>query len=705
MTEITVAVSDQAPTFTSLVAGTGALVAVGVIVLVLLEGFYLAALGLYLSLHGRRRAALNAAAVALLITTASAVVTPLAAQTAGQQPRAVEPQLTRLFSSDSLQMSFPVLSPDGRWIVFGTYEAYKGNLWAVSTAGGEPISLTTGPYGDYSAVFFPSGDRIAFLSNRPSGQGDPRPYVMTLTFDPRRGVPGTPRQVTLDASNGQALSISPDGEWLVYCTKVDTLTRLMLVPATGGASRTLAEFGSRVIWVQNTAWSGDGRFVYFSLRQRGTEARSIWRVPSVGGPPQELGSTVRQLRRILPDLGQMLLQVNQGFQAPSYEIATLEGRPVAHFGTPRNVQLSALTPDGRGFVASRSNVVAPIRVVPVAGGPARQLTEAREYDWPLGWSPDAASVFVSTRTNGQEQVLRLPVSGGPATQWAIPWSGNQLTTIGSDGQHMMFMSAPGGELRTLSMFAFADGRTRVVTRAAYYGTMMAVTGPGGTPTAGDEFLYLERAADRIEVRSTPPDGPSHLLRAFPASYAGRTGFAVHGTRIAYTEPRRDSTAVFVAEGRNGRARFVVTAPGAAEGLAWSHDGRWLAFDHYPPGQSPRHEVMVLPMGPDANLSGPPRVLDTGAFAGWQIEWLPDDRAFTVFGMTGMGNETHVLLVSLRENERPVAITRDDPSIRWGYSLSPDGRYVAYPAEISRGSSIWRVDLGDVLAGGGRTPDR
>ena len=69
-------------------------------------------------------------------------------------------------------------------------------------------------------------------------------------------------------------------------------------------------------------------------------------------------------------------------------------------------------------------------------------------------------------------------------------------------------------------------------------------------------------------------------------------------------------------------------------------------------------------------------------------------------MTGVANETHVFLVSLRDAEPPVCITRDDPSIRWGYSLSPDGRYVAYAAEIPRGSSIWRVDLGDVLTGSG-----
>ncbi len=676
-----------------------------------LVGFVLLEAGALLGagiLSTRRTRAGGAAAVLVALVSLGSPAASVS-QTPAPRIRTVEPQLTRLFSSDSLQMSSPVLSPDGRWIVFGTYEAFKGNLWAVPTAGGEPVPVTTGPYNDYAATFFPGGDRIAFLSNRPSGQGDPRTYVMTVPFDLRTGAAGTPRQVSLDVSNGQALSISPDGEWLVYCTKGDSLTTrglrdeglnvLMLVPSTGGTSRALAAFGRDVIWVQNTAWSADGRYVYFSLRQRGTDVRPIWRVATAGGSPQQLGSTAKVLRRIFPDRGQVLLQVNQGFSAPAYEIATFDGRTLARFGTPRNVQLQVPTPDGRGFVASRSNVVAPIRVVPVAGGAARQLTEAREYDWPLGWSGDGSAVYVSTRTNGQEEVLRIPVSGGPATRWATPWSGSGLATVAEDGRHMLFMASPGGELRTLSVYAFDGGRTRVVTNSAYYGTMMAVSGPGGTATLGGEFLFLQRSGDRIEVRATPPDGPSRVLRAFPERYAGRSSFAVHGSRVAWTEQRTDSTAVFVADGPSGRPRLVATVGGTAQDLVWSHDGRWLALDQYPTGAASRHKAVVLPLGPDATPSGPPRVVETGAFAGWQIEWLPDDRAFTVFGLTGAGNETHILLVSPREGERPVAITRDDPAIRWGYSLSPDGRYVAYPAEISRGSSIWRVDLGDALSAG------
>jgi Tol biopolymer transport system component len=158
--------------------------------------------------------------------------------------------------------------------------------------------------------------------------------------------------------------------------------------------------------------------------------------------------------------------------------------------------------------------------------------------------------------------------------------------------------------------------------------------------------------------------------------------------------------VFLVERPNAAPRRLLTWPGKLDGAAWSRSGRWLAFNHYPPGDRPRHDVLVVGVGPNGAVTVAPRVLDSGTpLSGWGIQWLPNDEALTVFGLTGTGIQRHVFLVSLREGERPVAITRDDPLVGWAYELSPDGRYVAYPAEIPRGSSIWRVDLGDVLVGG------
>lgn len=700
------AVIPQLPTLLVYALGAVALMALGVMLVLLLDVLCTLGLSIRFAERTRPHSTPKTAVLALLAAISGAAALPLAAQMAGQSVRTIEPHMTRLYSDDSLEIRAfggPVLSPDGQWVLFSTYAAETGSLWVVPAAGGDLVRLTSGRYDDGRPVWFPSGDRIAFLSDRPSAPGNPQSYVMVLPLDPRTGrATGPPRQVTLEPAS--RFAVSPDGQSITYSTRRDTVFTLMVIPSTGGTARTLSDVRGPEM-IRGVHWSRDGAFVYFTQRRTGWRVRRIMRVPVAGGPAQEVG-TVPLIEgpsfAISPGAEFVLMQTEQGpGVAPVLEVATIEGRPIAHFALPRNISATGFTADGRGLMAVRTNMVAPIRIVPVAGGPARQLTEAREYDWPMGWSQDGSHLYVQTSANGHTAILQIPVNGGPATQ-LVPPAGARGFVPSPDGRHYLYgLTEPGssGDQRTLVVQRLVDGNTRVVTRAAYVtpqGPSTFVTGPGGSDTNDGEFLYFERHGSRLELWATPPEGPARLLRAFPSSYAGRTGFGVHGNRIAYTESRGDSTALLVAEVQNGRPRMLAAVSGGASNPTWSHDGRWLAFDYYPPGPGARHSVLLVGVDSNGALATPPRVLESGAQFGWHIEWLPDDRALTVFGMTGQANQTHVLLVSLREGERPVALTRDDPSTRWGYSLSPDGRYVAYPAEIPRGSSIWRLDLGNVL---------
>ena len=64
------------------------------------------------------------------------------------------------------------ISPDGGHVVYSlqrvdrkTEKRYT-NLWVVPTAGGRPRQFTYGDQSDTSPEWSPSGDEIAFLSNR-----------------------------------------------------------------------------------------------------------------------------------------------------------------------------------------------------------------------------------------------------------------------------------------------------------------------------------------------------------------------------------------------------------------------------------------------------------------------------------------------------------------------------------------------------------
>jgi len=709
------AVIPQFPTLLVYALDAVALMAIGVMLVLLLDVLCMFGLSIGFAERTRRHGAPKSSVLALVAAILGAAALPLAAQGAGQQVRTIEPRMTRLFSDDSLEIRAfggPVLSPDGQWVLFCTEAAEIASLWVVPAAGGDLVRLTSGRHDDGRPAWFPSGDRIAFLSDRPSAPGNPQSYVMVLPVDPRTGrAAGPPQQVTLEPAT--RFAVSPDGQLIAYTTRRPGVFTLMVIPSTGGSARTLSEEPGPDM-IRGVHWSRDGAFVYFTQRRTGTQVRRIVRVPVAGGSAQEVG-TVPLIEgpsfAISPGAEFVLTQTEQGGPgvAPVLEVATIEGRAIARFALPRNMGATGFTPDGRGLMAVRSNMVAPIRIVPVAGGPSRQLTEVRGYDWPVGWSEDGSRLYVQTQANGHDAVLEIPVNGGPATQWVLPAGARQHFVPSPNGRHYLYsysLTEPrsSGELWTLVVQSLVDGNTRVVTRAAYLrppGTSTRVSGPGGSWTNEGEFLYFERRGSRLELWTTPPEGPARLLRAFPSNYAGRTGFGVHGNRIAYTEKSGDSTTLLVAEGTNGRPRTMAKVAGSAGAPVWSHDGRWLAFDYYAPGDGSPYAVLLIGVASNGALATPPRVLDSGARSGWQIEWLPDDHALTVFGTTGQAMQTQVFLVSLREGELPVALTRDDPSTRWGYELSPDGRYIAYPAEISRGSSIWRLDLGDVLAEGRR----
>jgi hypothetical protein len=143
----------------------------------------------------------------------SSMPRPLAAQVARAPAAAAQPQLrfTRLLGSDSMQIQMPALSPDGRWIVFFREMGNETfNLWVVPASGGAPIQLTSGVHADVFPSWFPSGDRIAFTSNRPSLPGEGKGFVMAIPFDARTGRSAGPaQQVSLEEARYPV--VSPDG--------------------------------------------------------------------------------------------------------------------------------------------------------------------------------------------------------------------------------------------------------------------------------------------------------------------------------------------------------------------------------------------------------------------------------------------------------------------------------------------------------------
>src|SRR5687768_15567997 len=60
---------------------------------------------------------------------------------------------------------YPSISPDGKQVVF----SWRGDLWMVSSGGGQAARLTAHPFNDLHSAWSADGKQIAFASDRAGG--------------------------------------------------------------------------------------------------------------------------------------------------------------------------------------------------------------------------------------------------------------------------------------------------------------------------------------------------------------------------------------------------------------------------------------------------------------------------------------------------------------------------------------------------------
>jgi Tol biopolymer transport system component len=630
-----------------------------------------------------RWAAAAAAGLLLLLAVTAVPVT-------SQEP--FQPRMTEVVPGDKVSVLSAALSPDGRWLAYSRIVSEaSASLWLMPAAGGQSVRLTSDGHWDDGPAWAPDGSRIYFRSNRPA-RGAERYYGMVLTVDPATGQPsGGARQLTAEEIAPPGIQPSADGRSVAYVIRDGNTLRIRVIPAGGGTARTVAEV-TEGIW--NLTWTADDQLV-FVTRPGQQETRIAFRVPATGGSPVEVFRTDRMIRAVGPGADVFAVYERLSPREGAVEVVHRDGRVLARHVGEMTLRPIAFTADGRRLVGVTSRVNAPIRVAPVDGGPIVDVTPGDYYNWYAGWSADGSEVLVYGAVGAEDVILTVPRQGGtsrtppmrvPADEEDAQWA------VVDDGHALYHARVPGTDRRRLVAVSRADGARQVLSDNYIRG--FAAVGAGGEyDYSAGEFLYMERAGDRVRLRGFRPGSATRVIRSFPASLDGRTAFAIHGDRVAWYEQDGDQAHLYLADGANGEAARLLTTPASRccrVNLTFSHDGRrLLTQDLADPDMG--GAMVLLQLTSDGRGIQSRRTFDNGAVYWYESRWLPDNSAVAVLaGYEGL--RTHVLLVPLREGEQPVTITRADPSPKWGFSLSPDGRYVAYPGEVWLGGSIWTMDL-------------
>jgi len=184
----------------------------------------------------------------------------------------------------------PDCSPDGRWVVYASYDNDAVELWALNLETKQSRPLTSGGAVNVEPRFSPDGKRIAFVSTSYHGRfhifaGDfskgELTNVQRLTGETRSDLP---RFYYSEFDHEISPAWSPDGSELIF------ISNRSHIYGTGGIWRMKAEAGAAAqeIHAEETTWktrpdfSPDGkRIVYASYL--GQQWHQLWVIPSHGG--------------------------------------------------------------------------------------------------------------------------------------------------------------------------------------------------------------------------------------------------------------------------------------------------------------------------------------------------------------------------------------------------------------------------------------
>ncbi|HEU4507746.1 MAG TPA: protein kinase [Pyrinomonadaceae bacterium] len=152
-----------------------------------------------------------------------------------------------------LSEGFPSLSPDGRWIVYTGFDGVRSALWRVSIGGGTPVKVTE--HVATTSTVSPDGRWIAFTYTEAADLFAP---VNRLAVIPFEG--GSDMKVFSIPASGTVLTLpqwAPDGKSIHYTVNTNNVSNIWSQPLDGGPAKQVTDF--KELFMTGFAWSSDGK--------------------------------------------------------------------------------------------------------------------------------------------------------------------------------------------------------------------------------------------------------------------------------------------------------------------------------------------------------------------------------------------------------------------------------------------------------------
>ncbi|HVF46865.1 MAG TPA: winged helix-turn-helix domain-containing protein [Pyrinomonadaceae bacterium] len=358
-------------------------------------------------------------------------------------------------------------------------------------------------------------------------------------------------------------TISPDGSYFAY-SEIDADESRLFVQQTGQNSRVeLVSMPDHTI--QGTAFSPDGRWIYFLGTKRGDLKGTLFRIPTIGGSPTSLLSGSISTVSFSPDGQEIAFMRVNAQHDTSLMIADKEGR-----GERAIVER-------RGLVTIGSNGA---------------------------WSPDGTKIVFSewdrTKSPGTSRLKMVDMSTGIVSSYSDEsWDVNSRTEWLPDGSGIATIGTRAVD-RAMPIYhhnvyfvSYPEGVSRRITND---GNRHDLTGLG---IARDGSLIAVPVTRTCQIWSMKATGDAaSAVQVTRGSADGRAGLVpLPDGRIAYTARTAESLTLWVANDDGSDAKQIATGFDYNEELRADPAGRFLVFSSITK-DSAHHLFRVNPDGSD-----------------------------------------------------------------------------------------------------------
>jgi Tol biopolymer transport system component len=451
------------------------------------------------------------------------------------------------------------------------------------------------------AKFSPDGLQVAYFTPGAGGY-----ELMVAKADL-----GAPRRLATVRSPSP-LFWSPDGTAMTYGGDAGT-TATVVTLADGTVRRLTA--GKTV--EQAFGWHPRGdRVTYLNFGQGGFFGAMSVSIANGATAPM-VSDTMPHIAYWSPDGTRIIYNRLQGGRLTLW-IADSSGRNTKQLTTEGFEYLAGQqtpwSPDGSSIAYRSSRTGAgDIWVIPANGGAARQLTrDIRDDELPV-WSPDGKWIAFRSTRGRQTDVWVVPVAGGEAIRVTDdPVEESEIQWIG-DGLVIGF-SRPTTSRSLWAVDMAGNGERQLTPDSIRIGEFRP------SPVSDDVAYVVRRGGGVSELRLlSPKDGTNRSLVA-GSSVVEDIAWSPDGKRIAFASDRSGNMDIWTVRSDGGQPTQLTTWPGFETQPEWSLDASSVYFtsDH----ESKLGDLWSVPVG-----GGPPRRLTTAGTINNRVAVAPNGELF------------------------------------------------------------------------------